>query len=239
MKDNSKTETVMDGYTIKPIRKGFWKIKSPKKVVYRLKILQGVLICTCPSYKYRSNCKHLAMAHHVGAKRNIRMKRESVLQKINEFIPLLNKGWTQHKLCGELRRKTPLVKDVVVVIEGGYEKTIALLEAGKIPYLTEDEDSKEGFKYVKLFWKRVSVNFVFTSKRYFHTAVFYYTGPQSFVKLVKAKAKQKGYILSLRGLRKKDAKNPSRLANEAAIFDRLNFPKVLPVKREAYAEAQV
>ena len=199
--------------------------------------------CTCPGFRFRHTCKHLAMAKEAReAERSSappienkttkaqpeRYPREHFDDAIN-YVRATCRRYGPVKFAGSWRRGLDTMKDLDVIVECSPQEFQALYD---ISFLSLDEwtTTAQGTDIIRGMLGDCPIDITRVNAGYWGAYELYRTGSASFNIWMRSYARRLGYTLSERGLVNSDGVCVAK-ATEQEIFDALGIPFVAPSKR--------
>lgn len=155
-----------------------------------------------------------------------RFPKEQVLSAANAIKELLGASVRNFEIAGSIRRGAADTKDLDIVVTGDPQQALYLLKQAKTAVKAAGA-SKIQFEY-----KGIPVDLIFAPTGLFGAFMLSWTGPRELNVMMRAKAKNMGYVLNDSGLY---AANGEPVAtNERDIFTALHLPYLEPNQRNDF-----
>lgn len=112
-----------DSYTLEKVSATKYNVIKNGVPTYVLEQHGGSWTCTCPGFKYRRKCRHLALLSDVLPKRHPRAEFNDILPTIREIMNRYGSEYNEQThqgswaIVGSYRRNKPTYKDVDILIE--------------------------------------------------------------------------------------------------------------------------
>lgn len=213
-------------YTLNKIDNKHYQVLKDGVPAYDLIQKQVNWTCTCPGFKYRGTCRHLALLEPFLPKRR-------PISDIDSFLPELLKvfkGFQRWEIVGSYRRKKSTVKDIDIIVEcekSEFTKVLARLEQDQnyTPTVTGTDIIRGKYQGFDLDVTRVVPG-------EWATYLLYRTGSASFNISMRSLAKKKGFSLNEHGLFNRETGEQISTPTEESIFEALGINYVQPQNRE-------
>ena len=209
----------------------------------------GMLTCSCPGFRYHSQCKHTLNFEEIGnAFPEVVIREKAVVEEGKIKAELLDSlvGYVKNTLeivglktvvAGSFRRAAAGVKDLDFVTVATQEQVMDLLIANaealtvsgeqvirfQAPYFIDEENNLTG---------TVQVDLCLTTEESFGAAFLYLTGSKEFNIFMRSRAKSLGLRLSRHDLIDRNTEQVIASATEQEIFQALGMDFVPPAARD-------
>jgi DNA polymerase/3'-5' exonuclease PolX len=185
-------------YEIVPVGDGNFEIRKDGKKAY----FATENFCECSGFFYRASCKHTRWIQELvkNDRDAERISREVAEMVVDRYISKLKDlvGDFKWEVCGSFRRKKAVVRDIDLLVEdtGNGERILSAAADALDEVEAHGGKQVRGWIWVPEIDRKLQIDIHICPPNEWFAHVLYFTGSKTFGRMMRARAKAKGWKLN-------------------------------------------